>query len=94
MWTLTCIPVNVYNALYKFKPVFRCVQARHFWVFCWLLMALILDNGKGRLKDLCRYLPPKLRYWALMRMVRSGQWDASVLVDLRCGKVIPASEFG
>lgn len=52
MWTLTCIPVNVYNVLYKFKPVFRCAQARHFWVFCWLLMALILDNGKGRLKDL------------------------------------------
>jgi hypothetical protein len=81
MWTLTCIPVNVYHALYKFKPVFRCTQARHFWVFCWLLMALILDNGKGRLKDLCRYLPPKLRYWTLMRMVRSGQWDASVLVS-------------
>ena len=22
MWTLTCIPVNVYNVLYKFKSVF------------------------------------------------------------------------
>ena len=81
MWSLTCVPTNVYNALYKFKPVFRCVQARHFSVFCWLLMALILDNGKGRLKDLCGYLPPRLRYWTLMRMVRSGQWDANVLVD-------------
>ena len=56
MWSLTCVPTNVYNALYKFKPVFRCVQARHFSVFCWLLMALILDNGKGTLKDLCGYL--------------------------------------
>ena len=46
MWTLTCIPVNVYNVLYKFKPVFRCALAPHFWVFCWLLIALILDNGK------------------------------------------------
>jgi hypothetical protein len=45
-----------------------------------VLIALILDNGKGRLKDLCQYLPPKLRYWTLMRMVRSGQWDDSVLV--------------
>ena len=60
MWTLTCIPVNVYNALYKFKPVFRCAHAHHFSVFCWLLMALILDNGKGTLKDLCGYLPPTL----------------------------------
>jgi hypothetical protein len=81
MWSLTCVPTNVYNTLYKFKPVFRCVQARHFCVFCWLLIALILDNGKGTLKELCHYLPPKLRYWTLMRMVRSGQWDASVLVD-------------
>jgi DDE family transposase len=81
MWSLTCVPTNVYNTLYKFKPLFRCVQARHFLVFCWLLIALILDNGKGRLKNLCGYLPPKLRYWTLMRMVRSGQWDARVLVD-------------
>ena len=81
MWSLTCIPVNVYHVLYPFKPVFRCAQARHFWVFCWVLIALILDNGKGTLKELCGYLPPKLRYWTLMRMVRSGQWDADVLVS-------------
>ena len=81
MWSLTCIPVNVYNTLYKFKPVFRCVQAHHFWVFCWVLIALILDNGKGTIKELCQYLHPKLRYWTLMRMVRSGQWDADVLVS-------------
>lgn len=81
MWSLTCVPINVYNVLYKFKPIFRCVQARHFWVFCWVLIALILDNGKGTLKELCGYLPPKLRYWTLMRMVRSRQWDADVLVS-------------
>jgi hypothetical protein len=44
------------------------------------LIALILDNGKGTLKELCGYLPPKLRYWTWRRMVRSGQWDDSVLV--------------
>ncbi|PON13214.1 hypothetical protein C2W62_35515, partial [Candidatus Entotheonella serta] len=45
-------------------------------------MALILDHGKGKLKDLCGYLtPPKLKYWTLMRMVRSGQWDDNVLID-------------
>ena len=85
MWSLTCIPVNVYHTLYKFKPVFRCAQARHFWVFCWVLIALILDNGKGKLKELCQYLPPKLRYWTLMRMVRSGQWDNSVCRVARRG---------
>jgi hypothetical protein len=80
MWCLTCIPSNVYNVLYKFKPVFRCTQARHFWIFCWLLVALILDTGQGTLKSLCTYLPARLTYWALMRMVRSGQWDEKMLV--------------
>ena len=97
MWSLTYVPTNVYNALYKFKPVFRCVQARHFSVFCWLLIALILDTSKGRLKDLCGYLPPKLRYWTLMRMVRSGQWNAEVLVDEMSRDVLnwlPAPEDG
>ena len=97
MWSLTCVPVTVYNVLYKFKPVFRCAQGHHFWVFCWILIALILDNGKGRLKELCPYLPPKLRYWTLMRMVRSGQWDASVLVSQMSWEVLnwlPPAEGG
>jgi Transposase DDE domain len=80
MWQSTCVPATVYNTLYKLKPIFRCAQARHFWVFCWLLIALILDSGKGTLKGLCQYLPDKLKYWTLMRMVRSGQWDAESLV--------------
>ena len=81
MWSFTCIPTNVYNALYKCKPLFRCGQARHFGVFCWVLIALILDHGKGTLKDLCQYLPRTLRYWTLMRMVRSGQWDEDAVVE-------------
>ena len=97
MWSLTCVPVNVYNTLYKFKPVFRCVQAHHFSVFCWVLIALILENGKGRLKDLCPYLPPKIRYWTLMRMVRSRPWDANVLMSqMSCDVLgwLPAPEDG
>jgi hypothetical protein len=45
------------------------------------LIVLILDNGKGMLKELCQYLPPKFGYWTLMRMVRSGPWDADALVS-------------
>ena len=70
------------QGLYKFKPLFRCVQARHLSVLCWLLMALILDHGKGKRNDLCGYSPPKkLKDWTLMRMVRSGPWDDNVLID-------------
>jgi hypothetical protein len=36
------------------------VQAQHFLVFCWLVMALIRDPGQGSLKGLNPYLPAKL----------------------------------
>ena len=75
-WRLSCLPHKVYDFLYGFKSHFRCAQGRHFLLFCWLLVALIVDQGKGTLKGLSRHLPPRIRYWALLKMVRSGQWDA------------------
>jgi Transposase DDE domain len=80
MWGCTCIPSKVYQVLYPFKRHFRCAQAHHFLVFCWLLMALIRDPGKGTLKGLRPYLPPSLKYWTTVRMIRSGQWDAEAVV--------------
>ena len=83
MWGRTCIPRTVYQVLYPFKKHFRCAQAQHFLVFCWLLVALIRAPGKGTLKGLRPYLPSKLHYWTTVRMVRSGQWDAqAVITDL------------
>jgi hypothetical protein len=80
MWRFTCLPRTVYDFLYPFKPLFRCSQARHFVIFCWLLVAIIRDPGAGTLKGLCPYLPPHLSYWALIRMVRSGKWDAQAVL--------------
>jgi hypothetical protein len=80
MWSPTCIPRKVYQVLYSCKRHFRCAQAQHFVVFCWLLIAMIRDPGKGTLKGLGVYLPPPLRYWTTLRMVRSGQWDASAVI--------------
>jgi hypothetical protein len=80
MWGCTCIPSKIYQVLYPLKRYFRCAQAQHFLVFCWLLMALIRDPGKGTLKGLTSYLPPALKYWTTMRMVRSGQWDAQAVL--------------
>jgi hypothetical protein len=81
MWGSTCIPSTVYQVLYPLKRHFRCAQARHFLVFCWLLIALIRDPGKGTLKGLQAYLPPTLQYWTTLRMIRSSQWDAEAVVD-------------
>jgi hypothetical protein len=83
MWDSTRIPSKVYQVLSPCKKHFRCAQAQHFLVFCWLVIALIRDPGKGTLKGLRPYLPSKLHYWTTVRMVRSGQWDAqAVITDL------------
>jgi len=80
MWGCTCIPSTVYQVLYPLKRHFRCSQAQHFLVFCWLLMALVRAPGKGTLKGLHAYMPPTLHYWTTLRMMRSKQWDAEAVV--------------
>jgi hypothetical protein len=80
MWGRTCIPRTVYQVLYPFKKHFRCAQAQHFLVFCWLVVALTRAPGKGTLKGLRPYLPSTLPYWTTVRMVRSGQWDAQAVI--------------
>lgn len=88
MWRCTCVPRNVYDFLYPFKPLFRCAQARHFVIFCWLVVALIRDPGVGTLKAALPYVPAGLSYWALLRMVRSGQWDAQAVLRGMSQKVL------
>lgn len=80
MWGSTRIPTKIYQVLYPLKRHFRCAQGQHFLVFCWWLVALIRDPGKGTLKGLMSYLPPTLKYWTTMRMIRSGQWDAAAVI--------------
>ena len=82
MWGSTRLPRQGYQVLYPFKRHFRCVQAQHFLVFCWLVLALMRAPGQGTLKGLRPYLPATLPDWTPVRMVRSGQWDApAVLTD-------------
>jgi hypothetical protein len=88
MWRCTCLPRNVYDFLYPFKPLFRCSQARHFVIFCWLLVAIIRDPGTGTLKGLCPYLPTPLAYWSLIRMLRAGKWDAQAVLSGMADKVL------
>jgi hypothetical protein len=40
MWGCTCIPSTIYQVLYPLKRRFRCAQAQHLLVFCWLLTAV------------------------------------------------------
>lgn len=88
MLGLTCVPPKVYDFLYPYKHHFRCAQARHFLLFCWLLVMLSLDPGRGTLKELSRLMPQRLKYWALLRMVRSGWWSERALVSEMSAQVL------
>jgi hypothetical protein len=41
---------------------------------------LIVCQGSATLKNLTRLMPPSLRYWTVLRMVRSRYWDPHLLV--------------
>jgi hypothetical protein len=77
----TDIPRKVYQVLDPCKRHFRCAQAQHFLVCCWLVMALVRDPGTGTLKGRGASLPPKLPYWTTLRMIRSRQWDANAVLE-------------
>jgi hypothetical protein len=60
---------------------FSCPHAQHFRVFCWVLVTLMVSEGGARLKAFTRLRPRTLAYWRVLRMLRSGDWDAAVLVE-------------
>lgn len=47
---ITVLPGNEHDFLYQFKAHFRFKQSRHFVMFCWLIVLLINDQGKGKTK--------------------------------------------
>ena len=79
MWGSTCIPSKVYQVLYPLKRHFRCAQAQHFLIFCWLVMALIRDPGKGTLKGLGR-TASHAQILDHHADDPSGQWDAAAVM--------------
>jgi hypothetical protein len=79
MWGSTGIPRKVYQVLSPLKSHCGCVQAPHFLVCCWLVMAWIRDPGKGPRKGRKLSLPPTLQYWTTVRRIRAGQWEAQAV---------------
>lgn len=54
------------------------------------MVASIRDPGAGTLKGRCPSLPRHLSYWALIRMRRSGKWDAQAVMTGMAHKVVRA----
>ena len=81
---LSRIPQRVSKVLASVASVFSCPQGPHFRVFCWLLVTRIVIEGGATLKALTRLMPRALADWTVLRMLRSGYWDAtSVIEELR-----------
>jgi hypothetical protein len=78
---LSRIPQRVSNALASVAGSFSCPQGQHFRIFCWLLVTLIVIEGGATLKALTRLMPRSLAYGTVLRMLRSGYWDAAALVE-------------
>jgi hypothetical protein len=55
-----------------------------------LLVTLIVSEGGGKLKALTRLMPDSLAYWTVLRLMRSGSWDAAFLVDALSEAVLAA----
>jgi hypothetical protein len=75
------IPQRVSNCLSPLAASLNCPQGQHFRIFCWVLVTLIMMQGSATLKALTRLMPCSLRYWAVLRMVRAGYWDAAALIE-------------
>ena len=74
------IPQRVSNLLAPLASSFLCPQGHHFRLFCWVLVTLIVIEGGATLKALTQLMPRSLAYWTVLRMLRSGYWDATALV--------------
>jgi hypothetical protein len=57
-------------------------------LFCWIIVGLIILAAKGKIKSLVLILPERIKYWALMRMIRSRQWDPTQLLEEMSGHVL------
>jgi hypothetical protein len=78
---LSRIPQRVATVLAPLSSSFRsCPQGQHFGLLCWLLVSLLLCQGSATLKQLVRFMPSRLQYWSLLRLLRAGYWEAADLL--------------
>lgn len=84
---LRSIPQGVANRLAPYRACFKCTQAQHFNIWCWLLVSLIVSTS-GQLTALTRCMPHRLAYWTTLRLIRSKVWDEQALIELLVGEVL------
>lgn len=82
------IPKRVENCLAGYRRYFHKGQAEHFRVWCWILATIIINQGAGRVKELVKYMPARLAYWTILRMMRAKYWDERDLLEVMAGDTL------
>ena len=66
------IPKQLADYWYSVKDQFHY---GYYHVFCWVLVAHCVHPGKCNLKALCRWIPEKIVYKQLVRLLQSNRWN-------------------
>jgi hypothetical protein len=69
MIRITRLPEEVTHLLAPLKPYF---SYRHYWVFCWLLVAHLVGFEKATRQGLARYIPTHVAAWHWRRLLAAG----------------------
>jgi hypothetical protein len=87
MIRLTRVPEEVTRLLAPLKPYF---SYRHYWVFCWLLVAHMVCFEKATLQGLARYIPHQVAAWHLRRLVAAGRWQWARVLEWLVAQALSA----
>jgi hypothetical protein len=79
MWQSPCMPCTVTNVLCKCKPLLNCAQG--VTSGCCVGCGAPCSSTRAEAPHgMVSIAAPQYSYWTLRPLVRSGQWDADILV--------------
>lgn len=69
----------------------------YYKIFCWVIIGQIVHPGKGTLKSICKWIPEKILYKQLVRLLQSDKWNFMAIYYwhvLQVCKNLPPSSDG
>ena len=81
---LNKIPIELANFWYNIKDNF---SYGYYNIFCWLLIAHCVHPGKSRLTSLHRWIPEKIVYKQLVRLMETDKWNVKRVLRWHCDQV-------
>lgn len=78
------IPKTLADYWYSVKDQFSYA---HYHVYCWILIAHCIHPGRASLASLCRWIPDKVLYKKLVRLLQSDRWNFMRVFRWHCLQV-------